>query len=227
MHRTDEYYTKKLSAEHLKLCYELAPPRIQQYLDAEINFALRNITPGDSVLELGCGYGRVLLSLVQKADRITGIDISMDSLHLAHELTKSHKNCNLLRMNAAQLAFSDQMFDVVVCIQNGISAFHVNLKDLLKESIRVTKPKGIILFSSYSEKIWDSRLLWFQLQSKAGFIGEIDYTRTGNGVIVCKDGFTATTFSKTQFRSLTKHFHVKTRFVEVDESSLFCKITHQ
>jgi 2-polyprenyl-6-hydroxyphenyl methylase/3-demethylubiquinone-9 3-methyltransferase len=219
------YYTDKLSAFKLKRCYELAPPRIKQYLDAEIRYVLEKINPDDSVIELGCGYGRVLSALVQKTDHVIGIDTSLDSLLLAKGLIGPSQKCGLLRMDAAHLAFSDQMFDVVICIQNGLSAFHVDPKDIIKESIRVIKPKGIVLFSSYSEKIWNDRLHWFQLQSEAGFIGELDYTKTRNGVIVCKDGFTATTISKEQFRLLTKNFHVTTRIVEVDESSLFCEIT--
>jgi ubiquinone/menaquinone biosynthesis C-methylase UbiE len=219
------YYTDKLSALKLKRCYELAPSRIQQYLDAEINYVLKKIHPGDCVLELGCGYGRVLSSLIQKAGRIIGIDTSLDNLSHAKDMMRHSQQCELLQMNAACLAFSARSFDVVFCIQNGISAFHVDPRELLAESIRVTKPNGIILFSSYSEKIWDDRLLWFQLQSDVGLIGELDYTKTRDGVIVCKDGFTATTVSKAQFRSLTANLPVKTKIVEVDESSLFCELT--
>jgi len=219
------YYTDKLSAYKLKRCYELAPPRIQQYLDAEIRYVLERINPGDCVLELGCGYGRVLSALVQKTNHVIGIDTSLDSIRLAKELIGPSEKCNLLRMDAAHLAFPDHIFDVVICIQNGISAFHVDPRGVLQESIRVAKSNGLVLFSSYSEKIWKDRLLWFQLQSKAGLIGEVDSKKTRDGVIVCKDGFTATTLSKAQFRLLTKNFHVNTRIVEVDESSLFCEIT--
>ncbi len=225
MCKKNTYYADKLSAHKLKRCYELASPRIQQYLDAEIRYVLRKITPGQCILELGCGYGRVLSSLIQKTDYVVGIDTSLESLHLATELIVPLKKCSLLRMDAAHLAFSNQMFDVVICIQNGISAFHVDPKKLIQESVRVIKPKGLVLFSSYSEKIWDDRLLWFQRQSKAGLIGEIDSDKTGNGVIVCKDGFTATTISKAEFASFIADLPVKTKICEIDKSSLFCEIT--
>jgi hypothetical protein len=32
-----EYYSEKLSAERLKKCYDIAPSRVRQYLDAEIS----------------------------------------------------------------------------------------------------------------------------------------------------------------------------------------------
>ena len=219
-----KYYSDKLSANRLKSCYDVAPPRIQQYLEAEVNHVLKKINPGDFVLELGCGYGRILPLLAQKANLVIGIDTSIHSLILAIEMIQSIQNCYLMRMDAVQLAFADQIFNVVVCIQNGISAFHVNKIDLKRESIRVTKPGETILFSSYSDKFWSYRRHWFQLQSEAGLIGEIDSEKTRDGVIVCKDGFTATTVNGEQFLALTRRFNVKTIITEVDESSLFCEI---
>jgi hypothetical protein len=115
-------------------------------------------------------------------------------------------------------------FDGVICIQNGISAIHVDQKDLIQESIRVTKPCGLVLFSTYSEKFWDDRLHWFQLQADAGLLGEIDYEKTGDGVIICKDGFKATTVSPEQFLKLISGMNVQATIVEVDESSIFCEI---
>jgi ubiquinone/menaquinone biosynthesis C-methylase UbiE len=224
MNSNKKYYNKKLSANKLKNCYEIAPPLIKQYLEAEINHVLKKIKPNDFVLELGCGYGRILPLLAKKANLVIGIDTSLNSLILAKEMIQSFHNCYLMRMDAVKLAFTNQIFNVVICIQNGISAFHVNKVDLIKESIRVTKPSGTILFSSYSEKFWNHRRHWFQLQSEAGLIGEIDSEKTKDGIIVCKDGFTATTVNREQFIALTQRFNVKTKIIEVDKSSLFCEI---
>ncbi|MFQ5869596.1 MAG: class I SAM-dependent methyltransferase [Candidatus Zixiibacteriota bacterium] len=218
------YYDDKLSAQRLLRCYEIAPPRVQQYLEAEIEHVLQRIRPGDLVLELGCGYGRLLHRLVSKARMVIGIDTSLASLLLAQQMLDDVSNCQLIKMNALHLAFRDRVFDLVACIQNGISAFHVNQKDLIRESIRVTKPGGTVLFSSYSDKFWDDRLEWFRLQSEAGFLGEIDPEKTGDGVIVCKDGFTGTTVRPEQFLSLTAGLNVDARLVEIDKSSLFCEI---
>lgn len=220
-----DYYRDKLSAERLRLCYEIAPPRVKQYLRAETEFVLQNIRSSDMVLELGCGYWRVLEKIARKAKLAIGVDTSIDSLLLGRKMLKGLDKCILLEMNAVKLGFLDQTFDRVICVQNGISAFHVNQKDLIRESIRVTKRRGKVIFSSYSDKFWKDRLEWFRLQSKAGLVGEIDYEKTGNGLIVCKDGFTATTIRPEQFRELISEFDVDTKIVEVDESSLFCMIT--
>ncbi|MBL7073812.1 class I SAM-dependent methyltransferase [candidate division KSB1 bacterium] len=218
------YYNDKLSAERLKRCYEIAPPRVRQYLKAEVNYVLRKIRPGDMVLELGCGYGRILSRLAQKSGWVIGIDTSLASLLLGRGMYHIVSKFHLLNMSAVQLAFRDRIFDRVICIQNGISAFHVNQQDLIRESIRVAKPGGTVLFSSYSDKFWKDRLEWFQLQSEAGLLGEIDRKKTRRGLIVCKDGFTATTVQPHRFLSLTAELNVDARIVEVDESSLFCEI---
>jgi 2-polyprenyl-6-hydroxyphenyl methylase/3-demethylubiquinone-9 3-methyltransferase len=133
-------------------------------------------------------------------------------------------NCSLFQMDAVRLAFSDRVFDRVICIQNGISAFHVDQVELIRESIRVAKPGATVVFSSYSDKFWDYRLEWFQLQSEAGLLGEIDYEKTGDGVIVCKDGFQATTVGPHQFKTMMAGLGIDARVVEVDGSSLFCEI---
>ena len=177
------YYSESLSAERLRLCYELAPPRVQRYLQAEIEFALSRIAPPDLVLELGCGYGRVLTRLIGAARIVVGIDTSPDSLRLARELIGDAPACRLEQMDATAMTFPDHAFDVVLCIQNGISAFGVDHRTLFDEAIRVTAPGGTILFSSYSPRFWDDRLEWFRIQSAHGLLGEIDEKATGDGVI--------------------------------------------
>jgi len=61
------YYFHRLSAARLKEVCEIALPRVKQYLDAEVNHVLDKIRPGDLVIELGCGYGRIPSSLAGKA----------------------------------------------------------------------------------------------------------------------------------------------------------------
>lgn len=220
-----EYYRERLHAKRLERAYAVAPPRVRQYLDAEIAHVLEEIAPADAVLELGCGYGRVLEPIARRARLACGIDTSLESLLRARELLASRGNCPLLMMDAARLGFRDASFDRAVCIQNGISAFHVDKRDLLRESVRVTRPGGLVLFSSYSEAFWEDRLDWFERQAAEGLIGPIDRTKTRDGTIVCADGFTATTVSGRDFETLAKGLGAEVRVVEIDSSSIFCEIT--
>ena len=219
-----EYYSKKLSANKLKRCYDIASPRIKQYLKAEINFVLEQIHSSDTVLELGCGYGRVLRELAKQASKIVGIDTSFESLELAKEYLQDYRNIELHQMNANSLSFKEETFDAVIAIQNGISAFKVEPEVLLRESLRITKKNCKLILSSYSENFWEERLKWFILQSEEELLGEIDYEKTGNGFIVCKDGFIATTFSKNDFQNLLQKMNLKGSIQEIDLSSIFCII---
>ncbi len=218
------YYSEKLAAEQLKRCYEIAPPRVRQYAEAETEFVLSKIKTSDKMLELGCGYGRVLKQFFGKAAAVVGIDSAFHSLQLAQKTLGDDPTLHLFLMNASELGFADRQFDLVVCIQNGISAFHVDQVTLIQEAMRVTRPGGRVLFSSYSEKLWDDRLAWFKIQAEHKLLGEIDLEATGNGVIVCKDGFHATTVSADDFRRLTSALHITPHIVEIDQSSIFCEI---
>ena len=222
--RRSSYYKERLSANKLLRCYEIASPRIKQYLNAEIQFVISNVHGTDLVLELGCGYGRVMKAVSRHTSWIIGNDISKESLELARLYMESCQNCEVFLMDASKMSFRSCTFDCVFCIQNGISAFGGNKRRLIAESMRVTKDNGVVLFSSYSPKIWAARLEWFRKQSQSGLIGEIDEEKTCDGTIVCKDGFRATTVSGSQFVELFDELGLNASIIEVDDSSIFCKV---
>lgn len=220
-----KYYAELLSGKRLQQCYDLAPPRVRQYLLEEIRLVRNKIGQGDHVLELGCGYGRVLNELSGRRNTLFGIDNSYESLRFAKNSCLKGKKIRLACMDALHTGFYDRQFDVVFCIQNGISAFGSEPELLLDEALRILKPKGKLLLSSYSGKFWEQRLNWFRIQAAHGLIGEIDDNLTGNGVIICRDGFRATTFGPLQFEKLLSGKGREYQIYEVDESSLFCEIT--
>ena len=220
----DEYYSNQLNSNKLKKCYDIAPERIQQFLCSEIEFVRNQLKSTDTLLDIGCGYGRVVKPLANYAHSVIGVDISVESIELANRYTQNYTNCKYYVMNAKKMSFPDNFFDVSICVQNGISAFKIDPFILLSEALRVTKKGGIVLFSSYSPKFWEHRLHWFQLQSALQLIGEIDYEKTKDGIILCKDGFKATTFLPKDFNSLLNKLEKKGELIEIDNSILFCKI---
>lgn len=219
------YYAARLSGERLRQCYEIASPRVQQYLEAEIRFVVTRLQPTDAVLELGCGYGRIALRLSAVARRVVGIDTSAESLDLARRLAGPGSPCKFLEMNALALDFPGTAFDTAVCVQNGICAFGVDKERLIREAVRVTRPGGLVLFSTYAEHFWPHRLRWFEAQAEAGLVGAIDDEATGEGTIVCRDGFRAGMLRPEEMRELCATLGLAGRIIEVDGSSVFCEIT--
>ncbi|MBD3408108.1 MAG: methyltransferase domain-containing protein [Candidatus Lokiarchaeota archaeon] len=223
----NQYYSEKLSADRLKRCYDIAPPRTQQYLDAELDYATSLIDEDDTVLELGCGYGRILPRLAESGKTVVGIDTSYTSLSMAQNEYIMGNRIHLLQANANLLPFRNASFDAVLVLQNGISAFKLDPLQLMMETIRVTRDGGLSIFSSYSPKFWNGRMEWFRLQSDEGLLGEIDWALTKDGEIVCKDGFRATTFTQEDFLKLTTSLeqdNLEVAISEIDESSIFCII---
>jgi 2-polyprenyl-6-hydroxyphenyl methylase/3-demethylubiquinone-9 3-methyltransferase len=215
------YYAKKLSARRLDRVYEIAAPRVRQYLRAEIDHVRTVIQPGDRVLELGCGSGRVLAALTLPAGGAWGVDNTLESVRLARE---RHPEYHWAVMDAAGLGLRGGSFDVVIGVQNFISACKVPPGILLQECLRVARPGGRILLSSYAEDFWPHRLAWFRAQAEEGLLGSIDEDATGDGVIVGKDGFRATTFSPEDFSGLAARLGVAAEIFEIDGSSVFCQI---
>ncbi len=216
------YYEHHLAGARLLRCYRIARPRIQRYLDAEIRFASERLRGAGRVLELGCGYGRVMKPLSLVVREVAGCDIAQESLSLARSYLEPRRNVALVRANAVRLPFATGAFDATVCVQNGISAFGVDPRDLVAEAVRVTRTGGRILFSTYSARIWPERLEWFREQAREGLVGAIDEARTRDGTIVCTDGFRATTLGSKELARLFDGLVAETEVREVDGSSVFC-----
>lgn len=82
-------------------------------------------------------------------------------------------------MNVHNLQFHDQeLFDVILCLQNGLSAMKIEPVGFIKKTADLLQNKGKVFFSSYSTKFWEHRLAWFQEQSEKGLLGEIDMEKT-------------------------------------------------
>lgn len=217
------YYDEKLNSDKLFKVYETNIPRVKDYLDSEIEYVLNSLTGNEEVLELGAGYGRIMKKLAPKCKTITGIDISESNVFLGNEYLKENPNARIAKMDVHNLEL-DKEYDVILCLQNGLSAMKGDL-DTIKDVLKYLKPGGKAFFSSYSEKFWDHRVLWFKEQADKGLLGEIDLEKTKDGKIVCKDGFIATTHSVDDFHEMGKALNYTYEIKEVKDSSLFFVVT--
>jgi phosphatidylethanolamine/phosphatidyl-N-methylethanolamine N-methyltransferase len=104
-----------------------------------------DIQPGERVLEVGVGTG-INLPLYPKEATVTGIDFSSSMLEKARERVsrKWLHNMRLLQMDAADLKFSDDSFDIVYAPYL-ISVVPDPVK-VAREMRRVCRPGGRIIF---------------------------------------------------------------------------------
>lgn len=213
------YYTEKLNSKKLFQVYDTSLPSVIQYLNAEISYVKDHLLSTLHVLELGAGYGRIVKELAPFCQSVTGIDISEDNVALSKEYLKNISNVHIEVMDVHNITFI-RHFEVVLCLQNGMSAMCLSRDSILKILGSVVQG-GQAYFSSYSEKFWSHRLKWFHEQASKGLLGEIDLEKTKDGVIICKDGFKSITYSLKDLEEMGKSLGYKYFIKEVDESSVF------
>ena len=216
------YYAESLNSQKLFQVYNTAIPRIRQYLEAEIDFVRRHLTGREQVLEVGAGYGRIVRALAPSCAGILGMDISPDSVILGREYLKDFPNADMVEMDVHHMHF-DQSFDVTLCLQNALSAMRAD-DQVIQNILGLLSPGGTAFFSTYSANFWAWRIAWFQEQADKGLLGELDLEKTKDGVIVCKDGFRATTQTPEEYEAIGRASGLPYEVTEVDGSSLFLVI---
>jgi len=107
-----------------------------------------DIQSSERVLEVGVGTG-INLSLYPKGCSVTGIDFSGSMLEIARERAarKEMQNVRLLQMDAADLKFADDSFDIVYAPYL-ISVVPDPVR-VAREMRRVCRPGGRIIFLNH------------------------------------------------------------------------------
>jgi len=120
---------------------------------AEKMVGYANIKPGQKVLDVATGTGMVAMAAAQvvgNEGRVDAIDLSESMLEQAKQNLKRAglSNVDFHIMDGEQLEFDDDVFDVITC-SYGLF-FMPEMSAALKSWLRVLKPGGKVIFSSFA-----------------------------------------------------------------------------
>lgn len=138
--------------------YSLGNPELLERATREIVVQLERwgiLSPDHTVLDIGCGIGRLEVELASRVKAVHGIDVSMHMINAALRRCAPLSNVHLLKVTGRDLAdYSDNTFDAVMAVdtfpyinQSGAAL----VERYFAEAKRVLKPGGdfVILGFSY------------------------------------------------------------------------------
>ena len=144
----DPHISKGMLEAHLNPDNDLAS-RKHKTIDKEVDHLVSSgiLKPGDRVLDLGCGPGLYTSRLAAKGLKMTGVDISRNSLNYAIAQAKEKDlDIEYRLMSFFALDYSGE-FDAAIQTEGEIGTFSNEKRDILLAEIHhALKSRGLLVF---------------------------------------------------------------------------------
>ncbi|ADC46047.1 SAM-dependent methyltransferase [Methanobrevibacter ruminantium M1] len=154
-----------------------------------------DISPEDTILDIGCGGGMNINRMAQTAKKVYGVDYSIESVNLSKEVNADFIRSGKVEVyegNVSNLPFEDNSFDIVTAFETVY--FWPDIEKSFGEVKRVLKPDGMFLIGCESngannlamkffDRVIDMEL--YEDNELYGFLKNNDY---GDITIYLRDG---------------------------------------
>lgn len=156
--RVRDFSSSEEFREQVKTLYDAwteadAYPRLADWeYDDVLGVSSRIRRGGATVLEVGCGSGRVSARIRNRSNRVIGVDLSEKAI--AHALAYGNIDQGIVS-DGSSLPIEDSSIDAVVCW--GVLLHVFDLNGFFQEAARVLKPGGeILIVDHYSRNpyVW-------------------------------------------------------------------------
>jgi ubiquinone/menaquinone biosynthesis C-methylase UbiE len=153
------FYDDPVVVDH----YRRATANIGLWLSEEIVFR-RVFDPGDRILELGSGTGRITIGLAEIGyTHVLGVELAREMVKEARHIAKLLELSVFFRQgDATSLKFEDDLFDGAIFGFNGLMQIpgRENRRTALAEIRRVVRPGGALVFTTHDRQNPRYRNFW-------------------------------------------------------------------
>lgn len=155
------------------------PTHPKHLFPIETPWYIAHITPGSTVLDVGCSAGDVTRNVASVADSVDGFDYDEEKIALARRLTAQRGVTNARFTHASAVErwpYPDASFDHVLLLD--VLEHVYEREELMKECVRVLKPGGTALLAlPHSETRWKRTQRSVGLRSETDPDHKIEYTK--------------------------------------------------
>jgi SAM-dependent methyltransferase len=126
--------------------------KIMKFGGGRISYISESVQePVDRILDIGCGYGWAIGSLIGKSNDLRGIDTDQEALLQAQQ---SYPSVKFIHQTAASLPFESNLFDVVILSEVIEHVGDENKRLVIDEACRVLKEGGLFIFTAPYEGLF-------------------------------------------------------------------------
>ena len=180
-----DFYRRHYKAYHQKT-FHIDPSSFLEPL-------IRHLTPGDTLLDVGCGSGRDLLWFKEHGIKVTGFERSEGLAALA----RKYVGCEIVEGDLEHFDFSKQTFDAILLCGSLVHIPHAQLEAVFRSVMSGLGEGGKALVSLKEGKgssISGDDRVFYLWQNKD--LGDI-FSRHGFSVLECQRGVSKVNSSDT------------------------------